>query len=72
MQRYENRRAVITGAATGLGQAIAQRLAADLEGPSALERAADALFKELQAGTADLSSQQPPAFSEGLMRLNLG
>ena len=29
MQRYENRRAVITGAATGLGRAIAQRLAAE-------------------------------------------
>lgn len=29
MQRYENRRAVITGTATGLGRAIAQRLAAE-------------------------------------------
>ena len=29
MQRYENRRAVITGAATGLGRAIAQRLAVE-------------------------------------------
>ena len=31
MQRYENRRAVITGAATGLGRAIAQRLAAEMD-----------------------------------------
>ncbi|TAL22626.1 MAG: DUF1631 family protein [Aquabacterium sp.] len=54
-----------------LEQLHAQRLAADLEGPSLLERAADSLFQELQAGGA-ASGQAPAAFSEGLMRLNLG
>lgn len=55
-----------------LEQLHAQRLAADLEGPSLLERAADSLFQELQAGTAGGAGQTPAAFSEGLMRLNLG